>query len=142
MALSSGFLWEKCLAHDSTWCCGVGLQEVSSSGRLIWQLCCCWRGRLVSVTSALCLLSVPKPGHVCCTVLQDREAGGQADISLCTSLLLLSLLSWKHPSHLLGLLRPLHEVLFPQPRWCRVSSVLLFPFERDSIHCRAGRMQD
>lgn len=53
--------------------------------------------------------------HVCYTVLQERETGGQGDISLGTSpLVLLSLFSWNCPSHMVGLLRPLYKVLFPQ----------------------------
>lgn len=151
MALSSRYFWKSVLhvkapgvlARDKD----VGLQEVSSADGLTRKACCCWKGRLISVTSALFLVSVPKPGRVFAAQrIRKTRQKEMHEISLCISpVVVVTILSGKCPSHVLQSLNPLLAVLFPgilKPLRRRVSSTFILPFERDLGGCRAGRIKD
>lgn len=104
MALSSGYLWTSVFHVQAlevlAWDKDAGLQEVSSTG---WfeSSALAGRGRLISVTSALFLVSVPKPGHVfAAQYIRKTRLKEMQEISLCISpVVVLTVFSWKCPSH-------------------------------------------
>lgn len=106
MALSSGYLWTSVLHVQAlevlAWDKDAGLQEVSSTG---WfeSSALAGRGRLISVTSALFLVSVPKPGRVfAAQYIRKTRLKEMQEISLCISpVVVLTVFSWKCPSHTL-----------------------------------------
>lgn len=104
-------------------------------------------GSPVSVTSALFLVSVPKPGRVfAAQCIRKTRRKEMQEISLGISpVVVLTIFSRKCPSHVLESLNPLLAVLFPgvlKPLRCRVSNTFIFPFERDLARRRAGRIKD
>lgn len=107
------------------------------------QGCSRWKGRLIAVTSALFLVSVPKPGRAF-AAQRIREARGKEACEISRLSVscgrALTIFSWKCPSYNRSLLCSQSS---PPPSSHRLSlNMFILPFGRDLGRCRAGRTKD